>query len=81
METEKNIDILDKLTFSIQDDMSKLILYNYDAFLFDFNYKEDGLDYLRKIKNILEDDGKYPTRVYMGDNYHEMEEVTEKLIV
>jgi len=81
METEKNIEILNKLIFDIEDKSSKLILYNYDAFLFDFDYKKDGLEYLKKVKNILEDGGKYPTRVYMGDNYHEMKEITEKFIV
>ena len=81
METEKNIEILNKLISEIKDNSSKLILYNYDAFLFDFDYKKDGLEYLKKVKDILEDDGKYPTRVYMGDNYHEMKEITEKFIV
>ena len=49
-------------------------------FLFDFDYKKDGLKYLKEVKKILEWDGKYPTRVYMGDNYHNMNEITEKLI-
>ena len=38
-------------------DKSKLILYSYDSFLFDFNM-EDGLGYLKKVKQILEQDGK-----------------------
>ena len=51
------------------------------TFLFDFDYKKDGLKYLKEVKKILEWDGKYPTRVYMGDNYHNMREITEKLSV
>ncbi len=81
METEKNIQVLDTLLYDTSKYKSKMILYNYDAFLFDFDYKQDGLDYLKEVKTILEDGGKYPTRVFMGDNYHDMNEITEKLIV
>ena len=83
METEHNINILDEFFYYMEreDFKSKLILYNYDAFLFDFDYKTDGLKYLKKVKNIIECGGKYPTRVYMGDNYHDMKEITEKLLV
>lgn len=79
METEKNIDTLDRLLWKMGDYKSKIVLYNYDAFLFDFDYKKDGLKYLKDVKKILEWDGKFPTRVYMGDNYHDMKEITEKL--
>ena len=77
METENNMLVLEELLPEIQDDKSKLVLYNYDAFLFDFDLS-DGLDYLNKIKKILEQNGKYPTRVSMGSNYHEMKDITEK---
>ncbi len=77
LETENNIYILDSLLASIEDYSSKLVLYNYDSFLFDFNY-EDGLDFLKKVKEILEFGGKFPTKVSMGDNYHMMRDVTEK---
>ena len=63
----------------IQGNNSKLILYNYDSFLFDFDYKNDGLEYLKKVKRLLESEGKFPTTSTMGDNYHEMENITEKL--
>ena len=81
METEHNINTIDMLLHDMGDYKSKMVLYNYDAFLFDFDYKEDGLEYLKKVKRLLEHDGKYPTRVYMGDNYHSMKEITEKLSV
>ena len=77
METENNMLVLEELLPEIQEDKSKLVLYNYDAFLFDFDLS-DGLDYLNKIKKILEQNGKYPTRVSMGSNYHEMKDITEK---
>ena len=78
METEQNIRTLDVLLHDVKDYESKMVLYNYDAFLFDFDYKKDGLKYLKEVKKILEWDGKYPTRVYMGDNYHNMREITEQ---
>tara|TARA_X000001382_G_scaffold129397_1_gene121330 strand:- start:4 stop:1284 length:1281 start_codon:yes stop_codon:yes gene_type:complete len=79
METENNMKALTKLIPSITDYKSKLVLYSYDSFLFDFNM-EDGLDYLNKVKTILEQDGKYPVKVSWGLNYHEMKDITEKFV-
>jgi hypothetical protein len=79
METENNMRVLTKLIPEIKEYKSKLILYSYDSFLLDFNM-EDGLDYLKKVKEILEQDGKYPVKVSWGLNYHEMKDITEKFI-
>ena len=79
METENNMKALSKLISKIRNYKSKLVLYSYDSFLFDFNM-EDGLDYLKKVKNILEQDGKYPVKVSWGLNYHEMKDITEKFV-
>jgi len=79
METENNMRVLSELIPSITEDKSKLILYSYDSFLFDFNM-EDGLGYLKKVKQILEQDGKYPVKVSWGLNYHEMKDITEKFV-
>ena len=80
METENNIRVLSKLLPEIKNYSSKLILYNYDSFLFDFDVKNDKMGYLKKIKVILEQDGKYPTKIKVGQNYHEMNDITEKLV-
>ncbi len=77
METENNIEILSKLYPKLQQYNSKLVLYNYDSFLFDFN-PEDGLDFLNIIKQTIESDGKYPVKISKGVNYHEMQDITEK---
>jgi hypothetical protein len=77
METENNMRVLSKLIPEIKDDRSKLILYSYDSFLLDFNM-EDGLDYLKKVKNILEQNGKFPVKVSWGLSYHKMKDITEK---
>ena len=79
METENNMKALTRLIPEIKEYKSKLILYSYDSFLLDFNM-EDGLDYLKKVKQILEQDGKYPVKVSWGLNYHEMKDITEKFI-
>ena len=79
METENNMKALSELIPKIKDYKSKLILYNYDSFLLDFNM-EDGLDYLKEVKEILEQDSKYPVKVSWGLNYHEMKDITEKFV-
>ena len=79
METENNMKVLSALIPEIREYKSKLILYSYDSFLLDFNI-EDGLDYLIKVKNILEQDKKYPVKVSWGLNYHDMEDITEKFV-
>ena len=79
METENNMKVLSELIPQLEEDKSKLILYSYDSFLLDFNM-EDGLDYLKKVKEILEQDGKYPVKVSWGLNYHEMKDITEKFV-
>jgi hypothetical protein len=79
METENNMKVLSALIPEVKDYKSKLILYSYDSFLLDFNM-EDGLNYLKKVKKILEQDGKFPVKVSWGLNYHEMKDITEKFI-
>ena len=54
-----------------------MILYGYDSFLFDFS-KADGVDILKKIKNILEEK-KYPTKIKMGYIYNGMKDITNRL--
>ncbi len=78
METENNMKMLSNLIPSLESYKSKLILYSYDSFLFDFNL-DDGVDFLKKIKKIIESNGLFPTKTSKGTNYHEMEDITEKL--
>ena len=76
-ETESNI----KKILLIQDYLlgkkTKLVLYGYDSFLFDFSNK-DGVETLRDIKSILEENKHY-TKSKMGLNYGEMEDITKRL--
>ena len=34
----------------------------------------------KKVKDILEQDGKYPVKVSWGLNYHEMKDITRKFV-
>ena len=77
METENNMRMLVELIPEIEGYKSKLVLYSYDSFLFDF-YLPDGLKFLKKVKGIIEQSGKFPVKVSKGWNYHEMEDITRK---
>ena len=71
--------MLSQLIPEIKNDKSKLILYSYDSFLLDFDM-EDGLNYLKKVKEIIEQNGKFPVKVSWGVDYHEMKDITEKFV-
>ena len=77
METECNMRMLTELLPEIESYKSKLVLYSYDSFLFDFHIK-DGLDFIKMVKGIIEQKGKYPVKVARGFNYHEMKDITRK---
>ena len=70
LETERNIRLINDIKQYLADKKSKLILYSYDAFLFDF-CKQDGEKTLLDLKNLLEVDG-YSTKTTIGKNYQEM---------
>ena len=70
---------LSELIPKMKDYKSKLILYSYDSFLFDFNMN-DGLDFLYEVKKTIEQQGKFPVKVTKGLNYHEMKNITEKFV-
>ena len=69
LETENNLLIINKLNDLLKDYKTKLILYVYDAFLFDFAKKEKEL--INKIKSIL----KYKVHTKIGKNYNELNEI------
>jgi len=77
METENNVKLLSDLIPKLQKYNSKLVLYNYDSFLFDFD-TTDGLEFLSVVRQTIESDGKYPVKISKGVNYHEMQDITEK---
>ena len=77
METENNMRMLTELIPKLEAYKSKLVLYSYDSFLFDF-YLPDEIDFLYVMKETIEQKGKYPVKVTKGWNYHKMKDITGK---
>ena len=92
MNIKKILDIQDYLlgeTYDCKKKKTKLVLYGYDSFLFDFS-ETDGVETLKHIKKILEDRYDLPvnrvdykpyfmTKSKMGYNYGEMKDITKRL--
>ena len=76
-ETESNIRKINKLHTYLKDKKSRIVLYCYDSFLFDF-HKEDGVNILIGVKNILEENKHY-TKSKMGFSYDSMTDITGRL--
>lgn len=72
-ETESNVQVLSKILKYLEDKDTKLIMYSYDAFLFDLCVN-DGKDLVTDIRDILEE-GDYKTKASFGANYLELEEL------
>ena len=78
-ETEHNMLILNTLNDHMIDLSSKLILYTYDSFLFDYDMK-DGKDTILLLKDIISEQGKYPVKLKAGVNYNVMKDMTSKAV-
>ena len=66
-ETESNCEILQGVLSYLDGKFSKMVLYVYDAFVFDIS-PDDGKEVLTKIKDLM----KYPTSLKIGRDYHNM---------
>ena len=66
-ETERNIQILKQLKYNYKG-LGKLIMYNYDAFVFDVpNYE---ITYLyEEIYEKIIDSKEFPATIVTGENY------------
>jgi hypothetical protein len=74
-ETELNLTTINKLQPLFKNKQSKPVLYTYDSLLFDFCL-DDGKDLLIEAIKILSHDGKFPMRVFYGQNYHDLKKLT-----
>jgi hypothetical protein len=63
-ETSTNVQLLESVLDYLKDKKTKLVLYTYDAFLFDYS-QEDGTIF-PEITKILE----YPVSIKQGTSYH-----------
>jgi len=77
-ETERNMAVLQNLFGQISSYSSKLILYTYDSFLWDFN-KKDGGSFIKEIKDLLEQNGKFPIKMQIGPDYFNMINVEKQI--
>jgi hypothetical protein len=77
-ETEYNMKVVSELQLTLKPYKSKLVLYQYDSFLFDFCL-EDGKKFIQDMKNTIEQNGKFPVSIAKGLNYHEIKDITEKI--
>ena len=76
-ETESNIKTIIELKHYLLEKKTKLVLYGYDSFLFDFS-KDDGVSTLTELKNILERNG-HMVKSQAGSNYGEMNDISDRL--
>jgi hypothetical protein len=67
LETSRNILILKDVLMFLQNKESKLALYTYDAFVFDFD-KSDGKETLESLEKIMNQGGKYPIKFKYSNN-------------
>jgi hypothetical protein len=68
-ETSTNVQLLELIFNKLEDKKTKLVLYTYDAFLFDYS-EEDG-DLIQEIINILD----YPVSIKQGNTYHGLNKI------
>lgn len=76
-ETERNMAVIHNILLRTKSFSSKLILYTYDSFLWDFD-KRDGIELLRVVREELEQQGKFPAKIEIGPDYHNMISVERK---
>ena len=76
-ETERNLGVIKEVQDYLQEKNTKMILYTYDSFLFDFDINE-GLNTIKDLKNIVESK-KFPVRIGAGTDYGSLTDITEKL--
>ena len=66
-ETEMNSQVIKNLHELLDDKFSKMILYIYDAFVFDIS-SDDGKKILEEIKKLM----VFPVKLKIGRDYHNM---------
>jgi len=74
VETEQNINVIKDIHAFLNDKKTKLILYTYDAMLFDLHPSEANI--MKDISNIM----KFPVKCKTGRDYKNMKAFDFKLI-
>ena len=68
-ETSTNVELLELVFNLLEGKKTKLVLYTYDAFLFDYSKEDSNL--IQEIINILD----YPVNIKQGKTYHGLEKL------
>jgi hypothetical protein len=71
-ETERNITIINKIKDKLEGKQSKLILYTYDAFVFDVCKDEKQYLYTEVFPLMVGANQRYPIKITVGKNYDEL---------
>lgn len=71
LETAVNYDKMEEITKALHGLKTKLIMYCYDSFVFDWPINEKGV--LEEIRKILEKDG-FKVRIATGKNFNDLKE-------
>lgn len=66
-ETSNNVRIINEVNNYLKDKKTKIVMYTYDAFLFDFS-SEDGLSVLREIEKMM----VHPVTIKKGKTYNDL---------
>ena len=69
-ETERNIKAIEKIEEVLKGKKTRMILYTYDAFLFDIPKEEVNL------KNDIVEKLDFPVKIHTGNNYNDMKLLT-----
>ena len=67
VETEVNIIMFEQLNKFLEQYNTRVILYTYDSILIDYDCR-DGKEILKEIKNIIEQNKKFPVKIKIGKN-------------
>jgi hypothetical protein len=73
LETDVNSIMINNILKYLKNKKSKLILYTYDSFLFQYN-KQDGNEFINDVKKIL-NNYKLKTNVSVGFDYDNMKKI------
>jgi hypothetical protein len=67
LETKSNVELVTKVLDYLEQKRTKIVLYTYDSILVDFS-KEDGIETVTMIKQLLESTG-YTVKMRKGTDY------------
>lgn len=59
----------------LRDKKTRAVLYTYDSVMFDY-YKPEGMDLIRGIHTIMNFEGRFPMKAYMGETYQDVKQIS-----